>query len=105
MGDRRYDKTERVELADEAVHWDLGASLSYGEYLHLDKLLAAQKPLSGEHNEMLFIIVHQVAELLMLLMLHALTAALECVRRDELDRALQMLARSSRTQTHLISVW
>src|SRR5437899_1386248 len=48
MGDRRYDKTERVELADEAVHWDLGSSLSYGEYLQLDKLLAAQKPLSDE---------------------------------------------------------
>src|SRR2546430_12523563 len=105
MGDRRYDKTERVELADEAVHWDLGASLSYGEYLHLDKLLAAQKPLSGEHNEMLFIIVHQVSELWMRLMLHELTAALECVRRDDLDPALKMLARISRTQTQLISVW
>ena len=44
MSGRQYDKSERVELADEAVHWDLGASLSYGEYLHLDKLLAAQKP-------------------------------------------------------------
>src|SRR5437588_4579618 len=105
MVDRRYDKTERVELADEAVHWDLGASLSYGEYLHLDKLLAAQKPLSGEHNEMLFIIVHQVSELWMRLMLHELTAALECVRRDDLDPALKMLARISRTQTQLISVW
>jgi len=63
MSDRRYDKSERVELADEAVHWDLGASLSYGEYLQLDKLLSAQRPPSAEHNEMLFIIVHQVSEL------------------------------------------
>ena len=100
-----YDKSERVELADEAVHWDLGASLSYGEYLQLDKLLAAQKPLSSEHNEMLFVIVHQVSELWMRLMLHELTAALECVRRDDLGPALKMLARISRTQTQLISVW
>jgi tryptophan 2,3-dioxygenase len=105
MSTREYDKSERVELRDEAVHWDLGSALSYAEYLQLDKLLAAQKPLSNEHNEMLFIIVHQVSELWMRLMLHELTAALECVRRDDLDPALKMLARISRTQTQLISVW
>ena len=105
MSTRQHRKSERVELADEAVHWDLGSSLSYSEYLQLDKLLAAQKPLSAEHNEMLFIIVHQVSELWMRLMLHEATAALAAVRRDDLDPALKMLARISRTQTQLISVW
>jgi tryptophan 2,3-dioxygenase len=105
MGTQQHEKSERVDLSDEAVHWDLGSSLSYGEYLHLDKLLDAQRPLSNEHNEMLFIIVHQVSELWMRLMLHELTAALEGVRRDDLDPALKMLARISRTQTQLISVW
>jgi len=105
MSSGQQEKSERVDLSDEAVHWDLGSSLSYGEYLHLDKLLAAQRPLSSEHNEMLFIIVHQVSELWMRLMLHELTAALEGVRRDDLDPALKMLARISRTQTQLISVW
>jgi tryptophan 2,3-dioxygenase len=105
MTTRHYDKTERVELADEAVHWDLGSSLSYGQYLHLEKLLSAQQPLSAEHNEMLFIIVHQVSELWMRLILHELTAALECIRRDDLGPALKMLARVSRTQTQLLTVW
>ena len=105
MGPRQYEKSERVELADEAVHWDLGASLSYGEYLQLGKLLSAQQPQSGEHNEMLFVIVHQVSELWMRLMLHELTAAMECVRRDDLGPALKMLARISRTQTQLLTVW
>jgi len=105
MSTSDYDKTERVELADEAVHWDLGSSLSYGQYLQLDKLLAAQRPLSSEHNETLFIIVHQVSELWMRLMLHELTAALACVQRDDIGPALKMLARISRTQTQLISVW
>ena len=105
MSSGPYEKTERVDLADEAVHWDLGSSLSYGEYLQLDKLLAAQKPLSGEHNEVLFIIVHQVSELWMRLILHELTAALVCVRKDDLDPALKMLARISRVQAQLISVW
>ena len=105
MSSGPYDKSERVSLADEPVHWDLGSSLSYGEYLQLDKLLAAQKPLSGEHNEVLFIIVHQVSELWMRLMLHELTGALACVHKDDLDPALKMLARISRTQAQLISVW
>jgi len=105
MSEGQYDKPARVELSDEAVHWDLGSSLSYGEYLHLDKLLGAQQPLSSQHNEMVFILVHQVSELWMRLMLHELTAALECIRRDDLDPALKMLARISRTQTQLLTVW
>ena len=105
MNDKRYDKTERVDLADEGIHWDLGSSLSYGEYLHLEQLLNAQKPLSFEHDEMLFIIVHQTSELWMRLMLHELHGALECVRRDDLDPSFKMLARISRVQTQLIATW
>jgi tryptophan 2,3-dioxygenase len=41
----------------------------------------------------------------MRLILHELTAALACVQRDDLDPALKMLARISRSQTQLISVW
>ena len=80
------DASTQVDLSDEGVHWDLGSSLSYSEYLRLDRLLDAQKPLSGEHDEMLFIIVHQVSELWMRLMLHELHGAIECVRRDQLAR-------------------
>jgi tryptophan 2,3-dioxygenase len=105
MSDKRYDKTERVELADESIHWDLGSSLSYGEYLRLDQLLGAQKPLSFEHDEMLFIIVHQTSELWMRLMLHELQGVLECVRRDDLDPSFKMFARISRVQSQLISTW
>ncbi len=105
MSEAPYEKSARVELADEAVHWDLGSSLSYGEYLQLEKLLAAQQPVSTQHNEMVFILVHQVSELWMRLILHELTAALECIRRDDLDPALKMLARISRTQTQLLTVW
>ena len=63
----------RVDLKNEGVHWDLGTSQSYGEYLQLDKLLNAQKPNSIEQDEMLFIIVHQVSELWMRLFLHELS--------------------------------
>jgi tryptophan 2,3-dioxygenase len=99
------DPPARVDLSDEAVHWDLGSSLSYGEYLQLDKLLAAQHPLSTEHDEMLFILVHQVSELWMRLMRHELDGVLECIRRDDLDPSFKMFGRISRVQTQLLAVW
>jgi tryptophan 2,3-dioxygenase len=99
------DPPARVDLSGEAIHWDLGSSLSYGEYLGLDKLLSAQQPLTREHDEMMFIIVHQTSELWMRLMLHELNAALECVRRDNLDPVFKMLARISLVQGQLISIW
>ena len=95
----------QVDLSDERVHWELGSSLSYGEYLQLNKVLDAQKPLTYEHDEMMFIIVHQSSELWMRLMLHELRAVLECVRRDDLDPSFKMLTRVSHVQTQLISTW
>ena len=37
--------------------------VSYSNYLKLDELLDLQRPLSHEHDEVLFIIIHQVYEL------------------------------------------
>jgi tryptophan 2,3-dioxygenase len=105
MSTRRYDKSERVDLTDEPIHWELGSSLSYGEYLQLDKLLDAQKPLTYEHDEMMFILVHQTSELWLRLFLHELNGVLTCVRKDELDPSFKMLARISRVQTQLTSTW
>ncbi len=84
---------------------DLGASLSYGEYLHLDQILGAQRPLSYEHDEMMFIIVHQNSELWMRLFLHELAGVLECVRRDNLGPSFRMLERIARVQTQLTAIW
>jgi len=94
-----------VDLGDEAVHWNLGDSQSYGDYLQLERLLGAQRPLTAEHSEMLFIIVHQVSELWMRLMRHELAAVIECVRRDELDPSFTMFARVGRIQAQLLAVW
>jgi tryptophan 2,3-dioxygenase len=105
MTTKRYDPSERVDLTDEPIHWDLGSSLSYGEYLQLDKILNAQKPLTYEHDEMMFIIVHQSSELWMRLMLHELGGVLECIRRDELDPSFKMLTRVGLVQTQLIATW
>ncbi len=93
------------DLSDEQVHWDLGESLSYGQYLDLDRLLAAQHPLSYQHDEMLFIIIHQASELWMKLCLHELNAAREHIRKDDLGPVFKMLERVSRIQAQLVQSW
>ena len=44
---------------DEKAQLDFSKSMSYGDYLQLDAILTAQKPLSPAHDEMLFIVQHQ----------------------------------------------
>ncbi|MEY4760631.1 MAG: hypothetical protein RLZZ200_487 [Pseudomonadota bacterium] len=95
----------RVDLSNEGIHWELGNSQSYAEYLSLDLLLKAQKPLSREHDEMLFIVVHQVSELWMRLFRHELAAVLECVRKDDIGQSFKMFGRISKLQDQLQSVW
>lgn len=99
------ERGKRVDLTDEEVHWDLGSSQSYGEYLHLDQILSAQHPLSYQHDEMLFIIIHQATELWMKLCLHELTAARDHIRRDDLGPSFKMLGRVSRIQAQLVQAW
>ena len=53
-------------MSESAFHTDLAAETSYGGYLRLDLLLAAQQPRSRHHDEMLFIVQHQTAELWMI---------------------------------------
>ena len=90
---------------------DLRDRLTYGGYLRLDTLLDAQRPISGtdevppRHDEMLFIIQHQVAELWMKLMIHELSAAIAYVRSDTLEPAFKILARVKLIQKQLFEQW
>ena len=94
-----------LESEREGVYWDLGESISYGEYLQLDRILSAQRPQSFHHDEMLFIVIHQASELWMKLCIHEITAAIDHVRRDVLGPAFKMLARVSRVQAQLTQSW
>ena len=94
-----------VDLSDEAVHWNVARSETYGGYLDLDRILTAQHPRSTEHDEMLFIIVHQASELCLKLCLHELNAAVSAIQRDDLDPCFKMLSRVSSIQTQLLHVW
>ncbi len=96
---------QRLDRLMEDVHWDFDRDMSYSEYLQLDKVLGAQRPLSGQHDEMLFIIIHQASELWLKLCLHELMATREQVREDDLEPAFKMLARVARTQAQMIQAW
>ncbi|NIA54094.1 tryptophan 2,3-dioxygenase [Massilia sp. TW-1] len=84
---------------------DFSRSMSYGDYLGLDKILSAQAPLSPNHNEMLFIIQHQTSELWIKLMLHELQAVRTHIRTDDLPPAFKMLARVARIMDQLVHAW
>ena len=86
-------------------HTDLSAETSYGNYLRLDLLLAAQQPRSTHHDEMLFIIQHQTAELWMKLVVHELQAAIAHVRADRLAPCFKILARVKLIQRQLFEQW
>src|ERR1700722_5002753 len=92
------------DLAREA-HVDFSTAMSYGDYLRLDQLLACQHPRSEQHDEMLFIIIHQATELWMKLVLHELYQAIAQIRADDLAAAFKGLARVSRIQAQLIQSW
>jgi tryptophan 2,3-dioxygenase len=90
---------------------DLTNRLTYAGYLRLDKLLSAQLPLSGTeavpacHDEMLFIVQHQVSELWMKLLIHELKAAIAYVREDRLPPCFKILARVKLIQKQLFEQW
>ena len=96
--------TEKI-VADEKAQLDFSRDMSYGDYLQLDAILGAQKPLSPAHDEMLFIVQHQTSELWMKLMLHELRAAIANVAADGLGDAFKKLARVSKIMEQLVHAW
>src|SRR5580692_5124866 len=86
---------------------DFSDRMSYAGYLSLEGLLAQQRPLSQpqHHDEMLFIIQHQISELWIKLIIHELSAALEHIRHDRLPPCLKILSRVKLIQVQLFDQW
>ena len=86
---------------------DFSHRLSYSGYLRLSELLSQQQPLSSppHHDEMLFIIQHQVSELWMKQMIHELSGAICFVQLDLLDPCFKILSRVKLIQMQLFDQW
>ncbi|KHF41633.1 tryptophan 2,3-dioxygenase [Halalkalibacter okhensis] len=95
----------KATAAEKGIHTDFKNNMTYGEYLQLDTLLSSQDRLSDHHDEMLFIVIHQVSELWMKLILHETNAAIESIKTDDLPTSFKRLARVSKIQSQIIQAW
>lgn len=89
----------------EAAQMSFDGRMSYSDYLHLERVLNAQEPLSDAHDELLFIIQHQTSELWMKLAIHEIRSAIKAIRHDQLHPAFKMLSRIARIFEQLNTAW
>ena len=101
------DESPNRRRIEPGVRTDLRGELTYSEYLQLDVLLSAQRPLSRpeHHDELLFIIQHQTSELWLKLVVHELHWALSHLAADETGPVLKALARVKQIQRQLFEQW
>lgn len=90
---------------EESIHTDFKDDMSYGDYLQLNKILDAQSPLSSEHDEMLFIVIHQASELWLKLAGHELAAAMKFIEREEFGPAFKVISRVKQIFVQLTQSW
>ena len=79
--------------------------MTYGDYLSLEPILSAQHPVSEQHDEMLFIVIHQTKELWLKQILRELALSLELIRSDSLIQVHKSLSRISRIQAVMTLSW
>ena len=89
----------------EGAQMSFDGRMSYSDYLHLERVLDAQEPLSSAHDELLFIIQHQTSELWMKLAIHEIRSAAKAIHGDQLQPAFKMLSRVARIFEQLNNAW
>ncbi len=94
-----------MQIMPDGAHQDFKSEMSYGDYLGLDQILSAQHPVTGEHDEPLFILIHQATEIWMKLIIHEIGAAQKLIAADNLRPAFKMLSRVALIQNQMIQSW
>ncbi len=97
--------TESFRPIEDGVATDLRGEMTYASYLQLPTLLSAQRPVSDHHDEMLFIVQHQVTELWLKQLIHELRSAIALIAADDLPPALKRLARVKAIQRQMFEQW
>ena len=90
---------------EQGIHTDLKDRMTYGKYLHLDEILDAQHCLSDQHDEMLFIIIHQASELWLKLAGHEIEASIRNIRDQNFRHAFKVIARVKLILMQLTQSW
>mgnify|MGYP000306314549 FL=1 len=97
--------TSNYRAMEDSIKTDFKDDMSYGDYLKLDQVLSAQHPLSNEHDEMLFIIIHQSSELWLKQAGHELTAAIEMIKQAQFGPAFKVISRVKQIFLQLTQSW
>jgi len=90
---------------EDSIHTDFKDDMSYGDYLCLDKILSAQNLLSVQHDEMLFIVIHQASELWLKLAGHELSSAIAHVKKENFGPAFKDISRVKQIIRQLTQSW
>jgi tryptophan 2,3-dioxygenase len=99
------DTPKNFRELEESIHTDLGDRMTYAKYLHLPEILNAQHRLSDEHDEMLFIVIHQASELWLKLAGHEVEVAIRNVRENDFRHAFKVIARVKLILMQLTQSW
>ena len=94
-----------LDPSRDGAQMSFDGRMSYSDYLHLERVLNAQEPLSDAHDELLFIIQHQTSELWMKLAIHEIRSATKAIHSDRLQPAFKMLSRIARIFEQLTGAW
>ena len=100
-------ESDNLRAIEDGIERDLSEKLDYAGYLQLDRLLSSQQLVSDppHHDELLFVIQHQVAELWMKLIIHELKAATAFIADDRIEQSLKVMARVKQIQRQLFEQW
>lgn len=90
---------------EDSIHTDFKDDMSYGDYLNLAPILSSQNPLSDQHDEMLFIIIHQASELWLKLAGHELSKAIQNIQEGDFGHAFKVISRVKQILNQLTQSW
>ncbi|MEW6989900.1 tryptophan 2,3-dioxygenase [Colwelliaceae bacterium 6441] len=98
-------KPANYREVEDSIHTDFKDDMSYGDYLCLEQVLSAQKPLSDQHDEMLFITIHQSSELWLKLAGHELSEAIKNIKDADFGHAFKVISRVKQIFNQLTQSW
>ena len=96
---------ENSRAVEDEIHTDFKDAMSYGDYLKLEQVLSAQQPLSDQHDEMLFIVIHQSSELWLKLAGHELDRVINNLQNGCFGQAFKVISRIKQILNHLTQSW
>ena len=96
---------QNYRALEKSIHTDLKDRMSYDKYLHLKEVLTAQHRQSDQHDEMLFIVIHQASELWLKLAGHEVETAIHNIIDDDFRHAFKVIARVKLILAQLTQSW